>query len=131
MHPKFEPSDLHLTVLVHDCAKRKCTEKGSRSVKQNKRESIVTKSVIDEVVEGVTVAVVGELVVGGRKFLEALRRHAGEVAGELGVLGEDHGAASDETVDQRLLSHRRNHNRSRTNSAARFGEEARDADVTG
>ena len=73
---------------------------------------MVTESIIDEVVEGVAVAVVGEPVVGGREFLEALCRHAGEVSGELGVLGEDHGAASHEAVDQRFLPHRRNHSRS-------------------
>lgn len=74
------------------------------------------------------IAVVSELVVGGREFLEALLRHAREVSSELGVLGEDHGAASDEAVDQRLLPHRRNHNGSRTNNTARLGEEG---DVAG
>lgn len=74
------------------------------------------------------IAVVGELVVRGREFLEALRRHARKVSRELGILGEDHGAASDETVDQRLLSHRRNHNGSRTINAARLREEG---DVAG
>ena len=70
------------------------------------------------------IAVVSELVVGGREFLEALRRHAGEVSGELGVLREDNGASSDEAVDQRLLSHRRrNYNRRRTNNTARFRKE--------
>lgn len=89
---------------------------------REQRERIVTESVINEVVEGVAIAVVSELVVGGREFLEALRRHAGEVSGELGVLREDNGASSDEAVDQRLLSHRRrNHSRSsRKNNAARF-----------
>lgn len=71
----------------------------------------VTESIIHEVVEGVTIAVVGELVVRGGEFLEALCRHAGEVSGEPSVFSEDNGAASNEAVDQRLLSHRRNHNR--------------------
>jgi len=76
----------------------------------------------------VAIAVISELVVGGREFLEALRRHAREVSSELGVLSEDHSAASDEAVDQRLLSHRRNHNRSRTNNAERLRKEG---DVAG
>ena len=68
-------------------------------------EAELTESILDEVVEGVAVAVVGELVVGGGEFLEALRGDSGEVAGELGVLRQDHGAARHEAVDQRLLPH--------------------------
>lgn len=47
-----------------------------------------------------SIAVVGELVVGCGEFLEALRGDSGEIAGELGVLRQDHGAARDEAVDQ-------------------------------
>lgn len=60
----------------------------------------LTKSILDKVIEGVTVAVVGELVVGGRQFLEALRSDSGEIPSELGVLGEDHRPTRDEAVDQ-------------------------------
>jgi hypothetical protein len=66
----------------------------------------LTEPVLDEVVEGVAVAVVGELVVRRRELLQALRRDGGEVAGELRVLGEHHGAPRHERVDQRLLPHR-------------------------
>ena len=52
------------------------------------------------------VAVVGELVVAGGELLQALRGDGGEVAGELGVLGQHHGAPRHERVDQRLLPHR-------------------------
>jgi len=65
----------------------------------------LTVSVLDEVVEGVAIAIVGELVVGGGKLLEALGRDAREIAGELGVLGEDHRPSGHEAVDQRLLPH--------------------------
>lgn len=58
-----------------------------------------------------SITVVSELVVGGRKFLETLGRHAGEVSSEFSVFSDNDGAASHEAVDQRLLSHRRNHNR--------------------
>lgn len=58
-----------------------------------------------------SIAVVSELVVGRRQFLETLRRHACEVTGELSIFRDDNTAASDEAVDQRLLSHRRNYNR--------------------
>ena len=64
-----------------------------------------TEAVIDEVIEGVCIAVVGELVVGGRKLLEALEGDGVEIAAEFGVLGEDHSSASHECVDQRLLAH--------------------------
>jgi hypothetical protein len=54
----------------------------------------------------VAVAVVGELVVAGGELLQALGGDGGEVAGELGVLGQHHGATRHERVDQRLLPHR-------------------------
>jgi hypothetical protein len=47
----------------------------------------ITKSVLDMVVEGVAVAVVGEAVVGRRELLQALCGDGGEVAGGLGVIG--------------------------------------------
>ena len=50
-----------------------------------------------------TIAVVGELVVGGRKLLEALCSDGCEIAFEIGELDEDHRPSSHETVDQRLL----------------------------
>ncbi|KAL8172302.1 hypothetical protein V2J09_024106 [Rumex salicifolius] len=58
-----------------------------------------------EIVERVAVAVVGELVVAGRQFLQALRGYAGEIAAEFRVLGENNGATSDEAVNQILLDH--------------------------
>lgn len=51
------------------------------------------------------IAVVGELVVGGGEFLEALGGDAGEVAGEFGELGDDYGAPGDEAVYEGLLAH--------------------------
>lgn len=65
----------------------------------------VGESVFDEVIESMAVAIVGELVVGGRELLEALGGDAGEIACELRVLGEDHRPPGDEAVDQRLLPH--------------------------
>jgi hypothetical protein len=59
----------------------------------------LTEAVLDEVVEGVAVAVVGELVVAGGELLEALRGDGGEVAGELRVLCQHHRAARHERVD--------------------------------
>ena len=51
------------------------------------------------------IAVIGKLVVGSRELLETLSGDAGEITGELGVLGEDHRATCHEAVDQRLLPH--------------------------
>lgn len=51
------------------------------------------------------IAIVGELVVAGRELLKALSGDAGEIAGELSVLGEDHRATGHKAVDQRLLTH--------------------------
>lgn len=65
----------------------------------------LTEAVLDEVVERVAVAVVGELVVAGGELGEALGGDGGEVAGELRVLGQDDRAAGHERVDQRLLPH--------------------------
>ena len=62
----------------------------------------ITESVVDVIVEGVAVAVVAEPVVVGGELLEALRGDGGEVAGDLGVVGQHHGAARHEAVDQLL-----------------------------
>lgn len=52
-----------------------------------------------------TIAVVDDLVVRGRKLLEALCSYGCEVAFEISEVHEDHSASSDETVYQRLLRH--------------------------
>lgn len=64
-----------------------------------------TIAILDEVVEGVAVAGVGELVVAGGELLEALGGDGGEIAGELGVLCQDHATPRNEAIDQRLLPH--------------------------
>lgn len=77
-------------------------------MKQNEGDRIeerLTESILDEVVEGVPVAVVGKPVVARGELLEALRRDRGEVALELRVLGQDHRPTRHEAVDQRLLPH--------------------------
>lgn len=55
----------------------------NRSWKKKKNH---TEAVINEVVKSVAVAIVSELVVARRKFLETLSSYAGEVSGELRVL---------------------------------------------
>lgn len=65
----------------------------------------VTESIIDEIVEGVAIAIVSELVVGGGKLLEALGGYTGEIAGEFCVLSENHSPTRNEAVDQGLLPH--------------------------
>ena len=72
---------------------------------RKKKEEGFTESIIDEVVEGVAVTVVGELVVGGRELLKALEGYAGEVAAKVSVLRKDHRPTRHEAVDQRLLPH--------------------------
>ena len=64
-----------------------------------------TESIINEVVEGVAIAVVGKFVVCSGEFLKALQGYAGEVATEVGVLCKNHRATRYEAVDQRLLPH--------------------------
>ena len=56
------------------------------------------------------IAVIGKLVVRSRELLETLSGDAGEITGELSVLGEDHRTACHEAVDQRLLPHLSNPN---------------------
>ena len=65
----------------------------------------LTEAVFDEVVEGVAIQVVRELVVGGGEFLEALRGDTREIALELGVLSHNHRSSGHEAVYQRLLPH--------------------------
>lgn len=83
----------------------------------------ITESIIDEIVECVAVAIVGEFVAGRGQFLEALRCYGAEVAGEAGVVGEDHSAARHEAVNQRLLTHDRKRIRISI-SVVRFRKEA-------
>ena len=52
-----------------------------------------------------TIARVGELVIGSRKLLETLSSDIGEIAGEFRVFREDHRPSRNKTVDQRLLPH--------------------------
>lgn len=73
-----------------------------------------TESVLDEIIKGVAIAIVGELVVRSGKLLEALRGDASEITGELRILGEDHRSSSHEAVDQRLLPHFRKNPNSTT-----------------
>jgi hypothetical protein len=63
----------------------------------------ITKSVVDVVVECVAVAVVGEAVVVRRELLQALGGHGGEVAGDLGMVGQHGGAARHEAIHQLAL----------------------------
>nr|ACU16566.1 unknown [Glycine max] len=86
-------------VILHTLQKSHRHLSPNRSIRNN----TISESVVDEVVEGVAVTVVGELVVGGRELLEALERDCVEVATEFSVLGENHRAARHERVDQRSL----------------------------
>lgn len=65
----------------------------------------LTEPIFDEVIKGVTVAVVGKLVVRRREFLEALCRDGSKIAFKLSILDENHRATTNEAVDQILLSH--------------------------
>ena len=65
----------------------------------------ITESFVDVVVEGVAVTVVAEAVVVGGELLQALCGDGGEVAGDLGVVGQHHGAARREAVYQPPVAH--------------------------
>jgi hypothetical protein len=62
-----------------------------------------TVAIIDEVIEGVAIAVVGEFVVGSWELLKALKRDRVEVTAEFGVFRENHASTRNEGVDQRFL----------------------------
>lgn len=70
-----------------------------------KRGKVLTKAIVNEIIEGMGVAVVSELVVGGREFLEALKSYGIEIPTEFRVLSENHSSAGNESVDQRFLAH--------------------------
>lgn len=71
--------------------------------KREIEEETLTVAIVNEVIEGVTIAVVGELVVGSRKLLEALKGDGIEVATEFSVIGKNHSSSRNKGVDQRLL----------------------------
>lgn len=73
---------------------------------QNQRKKVaLTKTAIDKIVEGVSVAVVSELVVAGRQLLKTLRCDWCEIPSELRVFCKNYSAACDRGVDQRFLPH--------------------------
>lgn len=74
--------------------------------RKRKREGKwLTEAFFDEIVESMAIAVIGELVIRSRKFLEALWSYTCEITGEFSVFGENHSSSRNETVDQRLLPH--------------------------
>ena len=72
--------------------------------KRGKRVGL-TVTVVNEIIEGVAIAIVGEFVIGSRQFLEALKSNRIEIATVLGVFSENDGSTSNKSVDQRLLRH--------------------------
>jgi|AraCvinosormetaG_1042628.scaffolds.fasta_scaffold11125_1 hypothetical protein len=73
-----------------------------------------------------TIAVVGKLVVRGRKILKVLSSDRCEIAFEICELDEDYGAASDETVEQRLLRHYFGSLKNDANLIRSYGTDIRD-----
>lgn len=65
--------------------KKKQEKKKTNGRRESKKRGL-TESFLYEVVEGVTIAVVGELVVRWRELLKTLGGDAGEIPRELGVL---------------------------------------------
>lgn len=65
--------------------KKKQEKKKTNGRRKSKKRGL-TESFLYEVVEGVTIAVVGELVVRWRELLKTLGGDAGEIPRELGVL---------------------------------------------
>lgn len=81
------------------------SEKSNNEERGGKGAVGLTETVVNEIIKGVAIAIVGEFVIGGGEFLEALKSNGIEIPAVLGILSENHGAASDESVDQRLLRH--------------------------
>lgn len=70
----------------------------------------ITESIIVEVVEGMTVGVIGEFGIGSREPAKAVESYLREVSIEVGVLRQNHRAPSHEAVYQGLLPrHEINH----------------------
>lgn len=69
------------------------------------RGSALTVSILDEIVERMIVAAIGELVIARRKLLETLRGNTSKIPGEFRVLHQNHRPPRHEAVDQRLLAH--------------------------
>lgn len=75
------------------------------TTKKGRKRVRLTVTVVDKIIEGVTIAIIGEFVISSGQFLEALKSNGIEIPTVLGVLRENHGSTSDESVDQRFLRH--------------------------
>ncbi|KAI3800479.1 hypothetical protein L1987_28570 [Smallanthus sonchifolius] len=64
---------------------------------------MLTEAIFNKVIKGVSIAVICKLIVSFGKLLKALGSNGGEISGEVGVLGKNHGGSGYKTVDQRLL----------------------------
>lgn len=58
----------------------------NKKTKRSRNGARITIAILDEEIEGVVVAVVGELVVGGSELLKTLRRNRRKITGEFCVL---------------------------------------------
>lgn len=80
-------------------------ESQPRRLKAKSRKKKPTVAIVNEVVEGMAIAVVSELVVCSWELLEALESDGIEVSTEFSVFGKNRSSPRDESVDQRLLAH--------------------------
>lgn len=78
--------DLVFKKKISTSTYKKKQEKKKTNGRRKSKKRGLTESFLYEVVEGVTIAVVGELVVRWRELLKTLGGDAGEIPRELGVL---------------------------------------------
>lgn len=64
-----------------------------------------TVSIFDEIIEGMSIAIVSEFATRSRQLLQTLRSNGGEIPFEFRVFRQYHRAPRHKTVDQRLLTH--------------------------
>lgn len=87
----------HTHVIIYKTNPK--TDEQKTQIKQKLKSKSLTVSLVDEVIEGVAIAIIRKSIVGGGEFLKTLGSDALKISGELGVLSKDHGASSYKAID--------------------------------
>uniref|UniRef100_A0A7C8YJQ1 Uncharacterized protein n=1 Tax=Opuntia streptacantha TaxID=393608 RepID=A0A7C8YJQ1_OPUST len=96
------PSTIFLGEFILDSFEESNRDLSSSRLNGN---NTVSEAVVNEIVEGMAIAVVSELAARRREFLKALRGDSGEISLKFSVFSDDDRPPGNKTVNQGLLPH--------------------------